>query len=88
MCEPVYEGLIPDLKSFNVSNKAFVQTFLGKGLNLSQVAYTKTDVRMPNMPGEYCSNTTHQWILLTIYPEGNTMSLFLFKEVFSKIILY
>ena len=81
MCKPVYEEIVSKLNSFNISDEDFVQAFVGKKFNPSYIAHLNTNATMANMMTEYCSNRTHQWIIVSAYPQSIFILLFLFNEI-------
>ena len=84
MCKPVYEEIVPKLESLNISDEDFVQAFVGKYFNPSYIAHLNTNATMANMTTEYCSNRTHQWILLSVSHQSIfiLVSLVQWNEVF------
>ncbi len=79
ICKQIYEHIVPNIRVFNITDKDLVQLFFGKYINPSYIAYSNTSEATLIMQGKFCSNTSNQWMFLTVIQKGIIL-LFLLLE--------
>jgi len=70
ICKQIFETIIPNIVRHNITDKDLVQTLFEKNFNPAYLTHSDKNETIPNMQGKLCSNTSNEWILLTILEKG------------------
>ncbi len=69
-CKQIFESSIPHSLRHNTTDKELIKLLFGDKINLAYVAHSDSNDRTSMMQGLLCSNTSNEWILLTIVEKG------------------
>ena len=67
ICQPMFEKILPNIKSFNVTDAALIQSLFGYRLNPVFLSVSIRNELMPKMRGKFCSNASGEWALFTTF---------------------
>ena len=74
-CKSIIERSVPHNLQQNITDKEFIESLFGKKVSLAYVIQSEAGEEVPIIQGKFCSNSSNEWMLLTILGKGKIIYL-------------
>jgi hypothetical protein len=74
-CKAIFEHSVPYSLRQNITDKKLIDSLIGKKIDLAYVIRSDGGEKVPIIQGKFCSNSSNEWMLVTILEKGKIIYL-------------